>query len=128
MQSDITTASPLLAVAAIRIFSRDLAVDRAFYSERLRLVESVVTRDWLVYAVGDVDVIVEQVERDDPESTELVGRYTAFSFSVDDVHLRAHGVDVLGEPEEQSWGGILAHIADPSGNVLTLVQYSKGSA
>jgi hypothetical protein len=40
-------------------------------------VESEVTRDWLVYGVGDVDLIVEQVKRDDPESTELVGRYTA---------------------------------------------------
>ena len=132
MRNDTTTASPLLSVAAIRVFSRDLAADREFYSGRLRLVESEATTNWLVYSIGDVNLVVEQVEPDDAESSQMVGRYTAFSFSVDDVErvcddLRADGVRILGEPEDQSWGGTLAHIADPSGNVLTLVQYSTGS-
>jgi len=47
------------------------------------------------------------------------------SLQVDDVpatyaELRARGVDFVGPPEKQSWGGTLAHFRDPDGNVLTL--------
>jgi predicted enzyme related to lactoylglutathione lyase len=37
--------------------------------------------------------------------------------------LSARGVRIVGWPEQQAWGGVLAHIADPDGNVLTLVQH-----
>lgn len=40
--------------------------------------------------------------------------------------LASRGVDVVGWPETQPWGGTLAHIADPDGNVLTLVEYPRG--
>ena len=124
------TTSPLRALAAVRVFSRDLTADREFYKGQLRLVESVVAADWLVYRIGDVDLIVERGENDDPE--QMVGRFTAFSFSVEDIsrvcdELRAAGVKIVGEPETQSWGGALAHIADPSGNVLTLVEHVRKS-
>jgi predicted enzyme related to lactoylglutathione lyase len=33
------------------------------------------------------------------------------------------GVEIVGQPARQPWGGILAHIADPDRNVLTLVEY-----
>ena len=31
------------------------------------------------------------------------------------------GVEFLGAPERQPWGGVLAHLRDPDGNVLTLL-------
>ena len=50
------------------------------------------------------------------------------SFSVDDAQracdrLTALGVEIVGPPRRQPWGGTLAHIADPDHNVLTLVEY-----
>jgi predicted enzyme related to lactoylglutathione lyase len=65
-------------------------------------------------------------------SEDDVGRFAGFSFAVDDAgaacaELAARGVKIVGEPEVQPWGGILAHVADPDGNVITLVKYpNKG--
>jgi hypothetical protein len=30
------------------------------------------------------------------------------------------GVDFVGPPEKQPWGGVLAHLRDPDGDILTL--------
>ena len=37
--------------------------------------------------------------------------------------LEQKGVRLTAPPEAQDWGGVLAHFADPDGNILTLVQY-----
>ncbi len=114
-------------VTSIRLFCRDLAAARDFYGGLLRLPEVAATADWLVFDLGTLQLIVEPVAEDDDEGAEMVGRFTAFSFSVDDAervcdHLAAAGVEIVGRPERQPWGGTLAHLKDPSGNVLTLVQ------
>jgi DNA-binding transcriptional MerR regulator len=114
--------------AAIRVFVRDLDEARRFYGRQLRLPELSVTPDWLVLDAGSVQLIVE---RDDGDAGEgATGRFTGFSFSVEDAQrvcdeLDELGVEIVGRPEPQVWGGTLAHIADPSGNVLTLVQYPR---
>jgi predicted enzyme related to lactoylglutathione lyase len=114
--------------AAIRVFVRDLEEARRFYGRQLRLPELSVTPDWLVLDAGTVQLIVERDDGDDAEGA--TGRFTGFSFSVDDAQrvcdeLDELGVAIVGQPEQQVWGGTLAHIADPSGNVLTLVQYPR---
>jgi predicted enzyme related to lactoylglutathione lyase len=70
--------------------------------------------------------IVEAVGSDDAEGRELVGRFVGCSIAVDDsdaafAALSAKGVAFLSPPEHQSWGGVLAHCKDVSGNVLTLL-------
>jgi len=35
--------------------------------------------------------------------------------------LVARGVQFVEPPEKQPWGGTLAHLRDPDGNVITLV-------
>ena len=35
--------------------------------------------------------------------------------------LVARGVEFLGPPEKQPWGGVLAYLRDPDGNVVTLI-------
>jgi len=35
--------------------------------------------------------------------------------------LVARGVEFVGPQEPQAWGGVLAHLRDPDGNVLTLL-------
>ena len=73
------------------------------------------------------------LEPDRPEAGEppASGKFTGFSFRVDDVDrvhadLLAKGVVFEHGPETMPWGGRLAHFKDPSDNVLTLVQYPKG--
>ena len=72
-------------------------------------------------------MLLERVDPDDLESKELVGRFTAVSFSTGDIHavydrLSAIGVRFEGPPEKQFWGGTLVHFHDPDDNVITLVQ------
>jgi predicted enzyme related to lactoylglutathione lyase len=47
--------------------------------------------------------------------------------NVDDVYreLKGKGVKFLTEPKDQSWGARTARLADPDGNVFTLVQLKK---
>lgn len=115
----------LKRIGAVRIFVRDLAAARAFYADVLKLPERVDGDAFSAFRLAGVDIVVE-VATDDQE--DMVGRFTGFSFAVEDIdgtlsELQRAGVKILGDAEKQFWGGILAHIADPEGNELTLVQY-----
>ena len=48
----------------------------------------------------------------------MVGRFVGVSAYET---LAARGVDFVGPPEKQPWGGVLAHLRDPDGNILTLL-------
>jgi catechol 2,3-dioxygenase-like lactoylglutathione lyase family enzyme len=113
---------------AARVFVRDLARARHFYSDVLGLRPRWDGGSAIGYDVG-IDLIVEQFaddEEDDAEHRTLVGRITGLCFAVDDIaaeydKLRGKGVPFLGPPERMPWGGALAHFRDPESNVLTLV-------
>lgn len=127
--------TPPLALSAIRVFVSDLAQATEFYGGVLGLAP--LDRDeaagFAVFAAGPgIMLIAETVDpRDAEEEAEgLVGRFTGISFAVDDIAgrfaaMRAAGVVFDGLPERQPWGGALVQFADPSGNVLTLVEYPK---
>jgi DNA-binding transcriptional MerR regulator len=125
-----TTAEQVVGpLAAVRIFCRDLDVARRFYRDQLGLTELTVDSRWVVYDVGSAQLIVEPVPEGEPEG-DAVGRFAGFSFAVTDVdaacaELAARGVKIVGQPEVQPWGGTLAHVADPDGNVITLVKYPE---
>jgi catechol 2,3-dioxygenase-like lactoylglutathione lyase family enzyme len=115
----------LKSLGAVRIFVDDLDRARRFYKDVLELQEKSASPDWIVFDIEGKDVIVEAVGADDPER-ELVGRFLAVSFDVDDIDrayhdLRAKGVLFDHPPKKQVWGGTLAFPRDPAGNILTLV-------
>jgi predicted enzyme related to lactoylglutathione lyase len=54
------------------------------------------------------------------------GGFLGVSLQVADIFathkfLAARGVEFVAPPEKQPWGGVLAHLRDPDGNILTLV-------
>ena len=115
----------LQSVSAVRIFVDDIERARHFYRDVLELNETSATPDWAVFDLDGKNVIVEKVATDDPEH-DLVGRFLAVSFNVDDIDatyrkLVARGVSFPEPPERQQWGGTLAFPRDPDGNILTLV-------
>jgi lactoylglutathione lyase len=116
-------------IEAVRVFTTNLTKARRFYAETLALLEIRTTDTWAMFDAGQAKLIVECVDPDDPEAAAgLVGRFTAFSFTVTNMdtalnNLRDRSIQWLGPPERQAWGGLLAHFKDPDGNVLTLVQY-----
>jgi predicted enzyme related to lactoylglutathione lyase len=120
-----------MKLSALRLYvhSLDRAVD--FYAQRLGLPLKVDGRGqgWCVFALGDVDLVVEAVAPDAPEDEQaLVGRHTGISFAVDDIQarqqaLQQRGVPFQSAPEQQRWGGWLTSFEDLDGNELQLVQH-----
>ena len=120
---------PVGQVAAIRIPVFDLDAARTFYRDVLGLTERSYDPSWLVFDAG-IDVIVEPVVPGDDDEETTIGSFRGVSFRVDDIEtlcaaLVERGANMIGMPERQPWGGVLAHVADPDGNVLTLVQYPR---
>lgn len=114
-------------IAAVRVWTTDLGVARRFYGGQLGLDETWSSDGVATFATGSAQLVVEQVQPGDEEGEALVGRFVGVSFTVGDVgavvaQLAAAGVPIVGEPEAQPWGATLAHVADPDGNVLTLVE------
>jgi predicted enzyme related to lactoylglutathione lyase len=64
-----------------------------------------------------------------PDQQELVGRHTGVGLEVADLEaeharLSALGVNFTMPPTRQPWGGYMALVADPDGNVFYLDQVS----
>jgi len=115
-------------VESVRVFTRDITLARKFYARGLGLEERTTGPGCALFATGGADLVLEQVDEDDDEDG-LVGRVVGFSFTVEDCEatiseLRSRGVNVVGAPERQPWGGVLAFVEDADRNVLTLVQSS----
>lgn len=113
---------------AVRIFVRQWPEACAFYGNTLGLKERF--RDdaigWAEYDLGGPCLGLEHVEAGDAEGDALVGRFVGVSLRVDDIErshesLTAQGVTFTTPPEQQAWGGWLAHFQDPDGNILTLL-------
>ena len=121
-------ASRLGPIEAVRVFVTDLEAARRFYAGALGLAEVFAADGIAQYDTGQAKLLVEAVEPGDAEATALVGRFVGVSFTVADVRavtasLAGAGVRITAPPEPQPWGGTLAHVADPDGNELTLVEY-----
>ncbi len=113
---------------AVRVFVGDLAAAKRFYADDIGLPVIWEGDESLGFDVGAL-LIVEPVGEDDDEAEALVGRFVGASLKVDDLDavyrdLTAKGVRFEGPPETQPWGGRLAHVIDPSSNILSLVQPS----
>ncbi len=113
----------------LRIFVDDYAAARRFYVETLGL-----TLAWEMAEHGAMGVsidgpqfIIEALGDDsDAEEKAYVGRFVGVSLQVEDISktyadLLAKGVTFTAPPEQQFWGGSLAHFKDPAGNILTLL-------
>lgn len=116
---------------AIRIFSIKWDQSFRFYKETLGLplFYSDAELGWAQFDVGAAYIGLERCD-DSTESAELVGRFVGISLQVNDIEatytsLKAKGVEFTSPPEQQAWGGTLAHFKDPDGNIITLLD-AKG--
>lgn len=127
-----TMAEPQYQIYAVRVFVRDWVRALAFYRNTLGMHASFVSEEhgWAELDVGGARLGLERVAPGDAEGEALLGRFLGVSLRVDDVRqvyetLRERGVAFPGPPERQPWGGVLAHLSDPEGNVLTLLGEAK---
>ena len=77
-------------------------------------------------ATGEGQLSLERVDVSDDEGRALIGRFVGVSLEVADIFathkfLATRGVEFVSPPEKQPWGGVLAHLRDPDGNILTLI-------
>lgn len=123
-----------MKLSTARIFVRDLDAARSFYRDKLGLALRAQSAEfgYCVFESGGAQLVVEVVPKEAPADEQvLVGRFTGLSFAVENLaavheHLVSLDVSFTGEPEVQTWGGILATFRDPAGNELQLVQASRG--
>lgn len=113
---------------AVRVFSFRWDDSVEFYRDVVGLPLSFLGQDsgWAQFDLGTASLGLERCDPADPEAREVVGRFVGISIEVGDIHttydeLVAKGVEFIGPPERQPWGGILAHFKDPDENVITLL-------
>ena len=73
---------PIGPIEAVRVFTSRLEESRRFYAETLGLPEKFATDFVPIFDTGQAKLIVEHIDDGDPEANGLVGRFTAFSFTV----------------------------------------------
>jgi len=114
-----------MKLAAARLFVEDIVAARAFYADLLALKPVALEPTVLLFDAGPL-LIVEQADAE-ARSEGLVGRFAGLSLEVADIEalhhkLAAAGCVIVGPPERQPWGGMLMHVKDPSGNIVSFVQ------
>jgi predicted enzyme related to lactoylglutathione lyase len=116
------------ATVYVKDFPRALAFYRDVLGLPLRFADD--KFGFASFATPGAGFTVAKIDDADAEQRKLVGRHTGLAFGVDDLDKtyadwRARGVAFPLPPTQQPWGGRLAQLADPEGNLLTLDQYRE---
>ena len=116
------------ATVYVRDFGRALAFYRDVLGLPLRFADE--KFGFASFATTGAGFTIARIDDADPGQRGLVGRHTGVAFGVDDLEKtyadwRARGVAFPLPPTQQPWGGRLAQLADPEGNLLTLDQYRQ---
>jgi len=115
-------------IAYVNVFVHNLARAIEFYRDRLGLdLEfSAEEHGYASFSAGSVRL---GIAVPGPDQRELVGRHTGVGLEVADLsaeyrRLSELEVEFAMPPTEQAWGGFMALISDPDGNVFYLDQVS----
>jgi len=115
----------------IRVGVSDLHVAQEFYEDILgmQMIVDRIEDGYLLFDLGCTTLIVETADAivgDFPPKLSR-GRYLGISLKVREIHefyetTASQGVKFTHPPEKQFWGGYLAEISDPDGNIWSLVE------
>ena len=113
----------------VNVFVSDLARSVDFYRGRLGLPLAFADEEhgYASFETDGVRLGVARVDPADAASATLLGRHTGVGLGVPDLdaayeRLRGEGVAFPMAPTKQPWGGYMATLADPDGNVFYLDQ------
>lgn len=117
-----------MRIAYVNIFVSDLERAIAFYQGQLGFVMEAADPDhgYASFQAGQVRLGLAVAGGD---HADLVGRHTGVGIDVGDLdaehaRLTTQGVRFTAPPSRQPWGGYMALVADPDGNVFYLDQIS----
>ncbi len=118
-------------VSFLRVGVSDLDAAQHFYETILGMQMIVERGDdgYLMFGLGCTTLIVETaaaIEGEYPPKLNT-SRYLGVSLKIRNIHqfyekTKNLGANFTQPPEKQFWGGHLAEIADPDGNIWTLVE------
>jgi len=117
-----------MQIAYVNVFVSDLDRAIAFYQGKLGLALQFTASEhgYASLSAGGVQL---GLAVPGPDEAQLIGRHTGVGLAVTDLQaehgrLTGLGVSFKMPPTRQPWGGFLALVADPDGNVLYLDQTS----
>ncbi len=119
-----------IRLSANIIYVTDLPRAKAWYEKNFGM-KTVEYRppEFLEMTLGDqiFDIETENPKRPEGFREVQIGGASSAIFAVDDLkktieEMRAKGVKIVAEPVEPFWGGLVAKVADPDGNVFTIDQ------
>lgn len=115
-----------MKIAYVNVFVSDLSRALAFYKDALGLgiQFSSPEHGYASLAAGEIRLGLAVPNR---EQADLIGRHTGIGLEVTDLeeaHVRLSnlGVTFTMPPTKQPWGGFMALVSDPDGNVFYLDQ------
>ena len=119
-----------MKIGFVTVFVTDFGKSLDFYTKMLGMeIDYTDRKFWAQFKSGeDVSLAIQKSAPDYVEQgSKMVGRFVGVTLMADNIEdqynrLVAKGVEFTGRPEKQPWGGILAHLKDLDGNVLTLMQ------
>ncbi len=117
-----------MELAYVNLFVSDLDRSVEFYAKKLGLALEFSDSEH-GYASLSAGPVRLGLALPGPDQGDLLGRHTGIGLAVEDLvaeHARLVdlGVDFAMEPTKQPWGGFMALVADPDGNLLYLDEVS----
>lgn len=117
-------------IAYVNVFVSDLERAVEFYESRLGLAleHAAAEHGYASFRAGPIRLGLAVAG---PDQAGLVGRHTGVGFAVDDLEVEHARLTELGvafsePPTRQPWGGFMALLCDPDGNVYYLDEVAAG--
>ena len=115
----------ITGVVGVTIWTDNLGRMFHFYNDILRLPLHSRHEDWVAFQLGEVRFNIGLHDRVQGTSQDPY-RFMPH-LGVDDIHLECRrlkdeGVEFIRPPEQEHWGGWVATLKDPDGNILQLLQ------
>lgn len=109
------------------VFATDVAPVVDFLSRHFGFTVLHAADDYTALSAGSISLGVAKVDTADPHQASLVGVHTGVGIMVDDLDaahaaLADAGVEFSLPPTRYPWGGYMALVTDPAGNVYYLDQ------
>lgn len=112
--------SALGPIEQIHLSVSDILAAKDFYSGKLKLPLIAAGDDLAIFDTGQAKLIVARGEGSG-KGVEL--SFTVASLEAALAELIASDVRVAVPPRTEPWGGRVAKVADPDGNLISIVQY-----
>lgn len=121
----MSDASLLQSLAGVIIWTERLQQMAAFYRDVLGLPVHSQHADFVAFELNGIRFSVGTHSRVHGNTSEP--HRIMVNFGVLDIHasyetLRSRGVDFVRPPEREDWGGWIATLRDPDGNLIQLLQ------